>query len=49
MLLDNAAQQSLISRKVVDDHKLQPIGRDYTTLVGFGSSKPKPRYYDVVR
>ena len=43
ILLDCAAQQSLISRNVVDALQLQPFDRKYTTLVGFGSSKPQPR------
>lgn len=49
ILLDCAAQQTLVSRKVVDDLGIKAVGREFTTLIGFGASKPKPQYYDVVR
>ena len=49
ILLDCAAQQSLISRKIVDALQLQPFDRKYTTLVGFDSPKPIPQFYDVVK
>ena len=49
ILLDTAAQQTLIHRKIVDDLQLKPIGREFTSLIGFGQTKPKPQYYDMVR
>ena len=48
VLLDTAAQQSLVSRQVVENLGIKPIGKEFTTLVGFGSSKPKPKFYDIV-
>ena len=47
-MLDTAAQQSLVSRQVVENLGIKPIGKEFTTLVGFGSSKPKPKFYDIV-
>ena len=49
ILLDTGAQQSLISRKVVEALQIKIVDRVYTALVGFDSSKPKPKYYDIVR
>ena len=49
ILLDCAAQQSLISRQIVNTLQLHPFNRKYTTLVGFGSTKPRPQFYDVVK
>ena len=49
ILLDCAAQQTLVSRKVVDDLRIKPVGKEFTTLIGFGASKLKPQYYDVVK
>ena len=47
ILLDCESQQTLVSRQVVDNLGIKTVGREFTTLVGFGSSKPKPQYYDV--
>ena len=49
VLLDTAAQQSLIHRNVVERLGIEPIRQEYTTLVGFGMSKPIAKNYDVVR
>ncbi|CAL4079762.1 unnamed protein product, partial [Meganyctiphanes norvegica] len=49
LLFDTAAQQSLIYRDVVKRLNIEPIRQEYTTLVGFGMSKPMARNYDVVR
>ena len=49
ILLDCAAQQTLVSRKVVDNLGIKTVGKEFTTLVGFGASKPRPQYYDVVQ
>ena len=49
VLLDTAAQQSLINREVVKRLGIVPIGQEYTTLVGFGMNKPMAKNYDVVK
>ena len=49
VLLDTAAQQSLIHRDVVERLRIEPVRQEYTTLVGFGMSKPIAKNYDVVR
>ena len=49
VLLDTAAQQSLIHRAVVERLGIEPIRQEYTTLVGFGMSKVIAKNYDVVR
>ena len=49
ILLDTAAQQSLINREVVKRLGIKPIGQEYTTLVGFGMSRPIAKSYDIVR
>ena len=49
VLLDTAAQQSLIHREVVERLNIEPIRQEYTTLVGFGMNRPMAKNYDVVR
>ena len=49
VLLDTAAQQSLIHREVVERLKIEPIRQEYTTLVGFGMHRPMAKNYDVVK
>ena len=49
ILLDCAAQQTLVSRKVVDNLGIKTVGSEFTTLVGFGSSKLERQYYDEVQ
>ena len=40
VLMDTAAQQSLINREVVERLNIEPIRQEYTTLVGFGMQRP---------
>ena len=40
VLLDTAAQQSLINCEVVKRLGIEPIGKEYTTLVRFGMTRP---------
>ena len=49
VLLDTAAQQSLIHRNVVERLGIEPVRQEFTTLVGFGMSRPMAKSYDVVR
>ena len=49
VLMDTAAQQSLINREVVERLNIEPIRQEYTTLVGFGMQRPMAKNYDVVR
>ena len=49
VLLDTAAQQSLIHRDVVEKLGIEPVRQEYTTLVGFGMQRPMAKNYDVVR
>ena len=49
VLLDTAAQQSLIHRDVVERLKIEPFRQEFTTLIGFGMSRPMAKNYDVVR
>ena len=49
VLMDTAAQQSLIHREVVTRLGIVPIRQEFTTLVGFGMSRPVSKLYDVVR
>ena len=49
VLLDTAAQQSLIHREVVERLGIKPFGQEFTTLIGFGMARPIAKNYDVVK
>ena len=49
VLLDTAAQQSLIHRSVVERLGIKPIRQEFTSLVGFGMTRPVTKAYDVVQ
>ena len=49
ILMDTAAQQSLVSRTVVERLGIVPFKQEHTSLIGFGMSRAMSKTYDVVR